>query len=127
MIKKIIFFHLTLISLLLISFLVHQIFVISANMLFFYVVNAVAASLVYCCALIFYSKQKEYLIFYFLFGTILKFLIFFIIVLPQLKSNDIITKSEFMMFFIPYLISLFAETLWLVLLSRNTNTNILKK
>ena len=126
MIKRFVKFHLVLISTLLLSFFIHKSIFDSGFLPTLYVLNAVAAIFVYSLAYFFRNKHQEYLGYYFLAGTTLKFFIFFVFVLPEFKQDNIFTKEEFFSFFIPYSIALLVETTSLILLIKSTNKKTIK-
>ena len=119
-------FHLVLVCALLLSFFIHKTLVESSFLLSLYVLNAVAAIFVYCLAYVFRNKHQEYLGYYFLVGTALKFFIFFVVFLPEFKQDEILTKEEFFSFFIPYSISLLIETTALIRLLSSVNNKAIK-
>lgn len=108
--KELINFHLSIFIFLGLSYFIHNYIVNTEHLLFLYVINMIIAVFIYWVAYLFKDTQKEYLGFYFLAGTTLKFVVFFIIVLPIFKKDDILSKTEFLSFFVPYLISLILET-----------------
>lgn len=57
------------------------------------------------------KKYKEQLGFLFLFGSLLKFAVFFIFFYPIYKADGAISRAEFATFFIPYAVGLIFETL----------------
>ena len=108
--KQLISFHFYLFIVLGGSYFIHDYIVSFDHLILLYVLNISVACFVYWLVFLLRDKQKEYLGFYFLAGTIIKFIVFFKIVLPIFNDNDIVTKTEFLSFFIPYLLSLFVET-----------------
>ncbi|MCT4624010.1 MAG: hypothetical protein N4A46_10340 [Schleiferiaceae bacterium] len=64
-----------------------------------------------------YALRKKYtqsLGFIFLFGTAIKFGVYFIAFHPEYKLDGVVSKAEFITFFIPYSINLIVETTFLV-------------
>ena len=108
--KSLINFHIFLIIVLGISFFFHQYFVNTPHLLSLYALNLSIAIFVYWLFFLLRKKQKESLGYYFLFGTLVKFLVFFLLVLPIFKTDNVVSKIEFFSFFTPYLLSLFVET-----------------
>ena len=107
-------FHIWLLFTLTLSFLIHN-FIIDSSILFLlYSLNFSIAIFVYWLVFILRNKQKESIGYYFLLGTFIKFLVFFLIILPEFKEDEIVTKTEFFSFFVPYVISLFLETKFLI-------------
>jgi hypothetical protein len=49
--------------------------------------------------------------FVFMMGSFVKFAFFFVFFYPTYHSDGIITRQEFLSFFVPYVICLIAETL----------------
>ena len=76
---------------------------------FLYAINASIAIFVYWIVFLL-RNNKGYLGYYFLLGTFIKFFIFFIFVLPIFKDDNIVSRTEFFTFFIPYFLSLMVET-----------------
>lgn len=54
----------------------------------------------------------------FLLGTIIKTAGFFILMFPEMYSDETLTRPEFFTFFIPYCIALFWETFFLARISK---------
>lgn len=79
-----------------------------------YVLNAVLAITIFGLLYKFREKVKNNIGFLFLGGSLLKFIAFFILIYPSYKADGNTSKLEFAAFFVPYLISLFIETLSLV-------------
>lgn len=75
-----------------------------------YVVNAVLAILIFGFLFKMKDKYKDQLGFLFLGGSILKFIVFFIVFYPFYKADGVISKLEFAAFFVPYILSLVIET-----------------
>jgi hypothetical protein len=75
-----------------------------------YVVNAVLAILIFGFLFKMKDKYKDQLGFLFLGGSILKFVVFFIVFYPFYKADGAISKLEFAAFFVPYILSLVIET-----------------
>ncbi|MAO71542.1 MAG: hypothetical protein CMD02_03410 [Flavobacteriales bacterium] len=107
-------FHGWLVFTLTLSFVIHNFIVDPSHLLFLYSLNFSIAIFVYWLVFILRNKQKESLGYYFLAGTLIKFLVFFFIILPVFKEDEVVTKTEFFSFFTPYVISLFVETKCLI-------------
>jgi F0F1-type ATP synthase assembly protein I len=87
--------------------------------------NLTAAILVFNLAYFFRKTHREYIGYYFLLGTALKFFIYFAFVLPVFKEDGHQSKEEFFGFFVPYLVALVVETTALVfLLINNDNDSV---
>ena len=56
------------------------------------------------------EKVSNAIGFLFMGGSLLKFVVFFIVFYPAYKNDGEVSKSEFAAFFVPYLISLVLET-----------------
>lgn len=90
-----------------------------------YLMNAVAAMFVFNLAYFFRKTHREYIGYYFLFGTALKFFLYFVFVLPAFKEDGHQSRGEFFGFFIPYFIALVVETAALIfLLSTSDKDNV---
>jgi hypothetical protein len=108
--KQLLNFHLLLFFILGISFFTHKYCIDNTNhLLFLYAINASIAIFVYWIVFLL-RNNKGYLGYYFLLGTFIKFFIFFIFVLPIFKDDNIVSRTEFFTFFIPYFLSLMVET-----------------
>ncbi len=65
--------------------------------------------------LIFLSKSKgEILGFVFMGGSLIKFAVFFVLFYPELHENDASKKATFILFFIPYVITVITEVWYLI-------------
>ncbi|MCB0383036.1 MAG: hypothetical protein KDD05_06985, partial [Psychroserpens sp.] len=69
-----------------------------------YVVNALLAILIFGFLFKMKDKYKEQLGFLFLGGSVLKFIVFFIVFYPFYKADGTISKLEFAAFFVPYIL-----------------------
>ena len=109
--KQLLNFHLLLFFILGISFFTHKYNIDNTDhLLFLYAINASIAIFVYWTVFLLRNNSKSYLGYYFLLGTFIKFFIFFIFVLPIFKDDNVVSKTEFFTFFIPYFLSLMVET-----------------
>ena len=114
MTKFIVLFHLYLSLVLTPTYFVHQHYYFIDNLTSRYLLNALVAVVVVCSAFLFRKKHKEYIAFYFFGGTIIKLLLFFVLIFPIYKQDDNISRTEFLSFFVPYLLTLIVETISLV-------------
>lgn len=64
------------------------------------------------------KKQNKNLGFVFLFGSTLKFAVYFVIFNPLFMQDENLSKLEFFTFFLPYIACLLVETIALVKLLR---------
>jgi len=118
--KQLLNFHILLFFILGISFFFHKCSIDNTDHLtFLYAINASIAILVYWIVFLLRNNNKGYLGYYFLLGTFIKFFIFFIFVLPIFKDDNIVSRTEFFTFFIPYFLSLMVETKSLISLLNN--------
>jgi len=109
--KQLLNFHILLFFILGISFFFHKCSIDNTDHLtFLYAINASIAILVYWIVFLLRNNNKGYLGNYFLLGTFIKFFIFFIFVLPIFKDDNIVSRTEFFTFFVPYFLSLMVET-----------------
>ncbi|NQY06832.1 MAG: hypothetical protein HRT68_11760 [Flavobacteriaceae bacterium] len=91
-----------------------------------YAVNAGAAFIIVA---ILYSLKKifvDQIGFLFIAGGFLKFALFFVVFQPIYQSDQMISKTEFMSFFIPYITSLILETLAVIKLLKSIDEMIAK-
>ncbi|MEN8187140.1 MAG: hypothetical protein ABFR05_08440 [Bacteroidota bacterium] len=79
-----------------------------------YLANFIMAALIYTSLFLLRKKYLEQLGFIFMFGSMIKFIVFFIFFNPYFKSDGNISAFEFASFFIPYAISLILETLGVI-------------
>ena len=115
--KQLLNFHFLLFFILGISFFIHKYSIDNtAHLPFLYAINASIAIFVYWTVFLLRNNSKGYLGYYFLLGTFIKFFIFFIFVLPIFKDDNVVSKTEFFTFFVPYFLSLMVETKSLILL-----------
>lgn len=74
-----------------------------------YVVNLLLAILVFVVLFLLKDRFKNQLGFIFIAGSMLKFILFFVLFQPTYKADDVISTSEFFAFFTPYLLTLIVE------------------
>ena len=74
-----------------------------------YAVNYLMALGIYIALLQLAAQKSPYLGFIFLFGSALKFVVYFLIFDPLFKQDGHLSSYEFFLFFIPYMTSLIAE------------------
>lgn len=79
-----------------------------------YVLNAIMALIVFFGIYSFRNKYRDLLGFFFLGGSLLKFVLFFIFLYPSYISNGTLERLEFLVFFVPYGFALILETYFLV-------------
>lgn len=79
-----------------------------------YIVNFLLAVIIYFTLYKLKKKYLEQLGFIFMFGSMLKFLVFFLFFYPVYKTDGKIQPIEFSSFFVPYAISLIFETLGVI-------------
>lgn len=81
-----------------------------------YLINSLLAIVIFLALFFLRNKLKDQLGFLFMFGSFLKFTLFFIFFYSSYKADGEITRLEFMAFFIPYIFSLLIETMSLITL-----------
>ncbi len=80
----------------------------------FYIMNY-AMGVIIVSTLIYLSKKKgEVLGFVFMGGSLVKFAVFFVVFYPELHENEASKKATFVLFFIPYAITVIAEVWYLI-------------
>jgi hypothetical protein len=79
-----------------------------------YGVNFVMASIIVMALLRLPERFKASLGFFFLFGSLLKFIVYFVFFLPHFKEDGDLSKLEFFCFFVPYALCLVIETTVLI-------------
>ena len=104
-----------------VSYLTHDFLYNSIHLFQLYTLNFSIAVFVYWLVYLLRNSQKEYLGFYFLAGTFIKFIVFFLLVFPNFKDDNVVSTTEFLSFFVPYAISLIVETIFLIRLINSEN------
>ncbi len=119
--KKVISFALQLTGALLLLALLHIGFLFARKssipldlILMGYLLNFAMAMGIYYTMVSLAKKQNKNLGFVFLFGSTLKFAVYFLIFNPLFMQDGSLSKLEFFTFFIPYIACLVVETLALV-------------
>jgi len=77
-----------------------------------YGVNFLLATVILLILYLLRNKYKNQIGFLYMGGSLLKFLVFFIVFYPAYRADGIVTKSEFAAFFVPYLLCLILETVY---------------
>ncbi len=121
MTKFFIWVHLLLLIILTPTYFVHQHYYFADNLITLYLFNGFIAVLVVGSAFLFRKKHKDYIAFYFFGGTIIKSLLFFVLIFPLYKLDNDISRTQFLSFFVPYLLTLLVETISLVRLLNMVN------
>lgn len=75
-----------------------------------YFINYILAVLIYGILYLLKERMTAQLGFLYMGGSVLKFLLFFVLFYPSYKVDGIMSRSEFAAFFVPYAISLILET-----------------
>lgn len=78
-----------------------------------YVINFLLAAIIYIGLYSLRNKLKTQIGFLFLAGSFLKFIVFFILFYPSYKADGNMATSEFAAFFVPYVICLVIETVFI--------------
>jgi len=76
-----------------------------------YILNISIAIAIYFLIYLFRVKLKDSLGFLFILGSLIKFVLFYILIYPFFKLDGDISKYEFASFFIPYFTCLIYETI----------------
>ena len=79
-----------------------------------YTINYFIAIAIFKLFSVFINRKSEIPGFIFLFGSLLKFVIYFLVLRPIISETESISKVEFSFFFIPYAICLIIEIYFLV-------------
>jgi len=123
--KKSISFAVQLLALLVLIGILHASYLYTRNfpigidlILLGYAVNFALALAIYIILVRFAELQNKNLGFIFLFGSMLKFVVYFIFFDPLFTGDGNLSKQEFFSFFIPYLACLIVETVALAKLLR---------
>ncbi len=88
------------------------------TLLLCYIINFLLALGIYVTMLKMAEERSKYLGFVFLFGSALKLIVYFLIFDPLFRRDGSLERTEFFLFFVPYIISLIVETVALVKLLR---------
>ncbi|MGB5395022.1 MAG: DUF6168 family protein [Lutimonas sp.] len=84
-----------------------------------YLINFFLALIIYASLFHYRKKYHDQLGFLYMFGSLLKFAVFFIFFYPVYKADQQLETIEFTTFFIPYLICLILETTGLIKILKN--------
>jgi len=119
--KQVINFSLKLIVILGVVFAIHLIILAKINQPLFnnfiieaYIVNGLLAGIIYSTLYFLKKKYLDMLGFIFMFGSFLKFGVYFIFFYPIFKEDGVIIRQEATSFLVPYVASLIVETYYLV-------------
>ena len=114
-------FSLVLIIVLLIAFAIHiailqqlQLPLFENKIVAAYLVNGALALIIYSLLLLLKNKMSEQIGFLYMGGSFIKFLCFFLFFYPYYKLDGGLDSTEFVAFFVPYVISLIIETLGVI-------------
>ena len=77
-----------------------------------YVLNCTLAALIFYVLHHFRNKLSNAIGYLFMGGSLLKFVVFFLVFYPIFKEDGEVSKLEFASFFVPYLVSLCLETFY---------------
>lgn len=75
-----------------------------------YVINGFLAALIFVLLFRFRERFRNQIGFLFMAGSLLKFVVFFLLFYPTYKQDGELSGLEFAAFFVPYAIALFWET-----------------
>ncbi len=91
----------------------------SENFLLTYSFNYVFTLAMAIFLILMKERKSDQLGFAYLGGISVKFILFFILIYPQVKSDGQVSRPEFANFFIPFTVCLLTEILFLIRLLRN--------
>ncbi len=103
-------------------FLVNSLFEIAVEvnqLVYSYSINILLACGVIVLLFLLKKRLRDQLGFIFMFASMLKFVFFFILFYPEYNADGDLTRSEFLTFFIPYVVCLIVES---VILSKFLNS-----
>jgi len=83
----------------------------STDLVMSYIINGILTALIFTGLIFLKKKYNDQLGFLYLVGSFIKFIVFFIVFYPHFNEDLVITKIEFSVFFVPYLIGLILETI----------------
>jgi hypothetical protein len=75
-----------------------------------YGLNYVLATLIFLGVIVTHKKNVMLVGFVFMGGSVLKFTVFYLLIYSNFKGDGFVGRYELSLFFVPYLISLFAMT-----------------
>ena len=75
-----------------------------------YIVKFILAAAIFVGLFLLRNRFKNQIGFLYMGGSLLKFLVFFLVFYPPYRADGVVSKLEFAAFFIPYLICLIFET-----------------
>ena len=91
--------------------------ILNDNIVLSYCINSVSAIIIFFLLFILRHKFKNQLGFIFLFGSIIKFGLFLLLLYKPFYADGLISKSEFFTFFVPYFFThtteIFSLSKWL--------------
>ena len=90
-----------------------------------YGINISLASLIFTVIYGLKKKYKDQLGFFFIAGSFVKFVFFFVFFYPSFKVDGVINTQEFASFFIPYVLCLIIETFFMAKVLKKTDKNLL--
>ena len=82
---------------------------------FGYGVNLLMAGIIIIALFNLPQRFKDSLGYFFLFGSLFKFIIYFLVFQPVFRDDGEVTRLEFFSFFVPYALSLVVETSVLII------------
>ncbi|GGD49605.1 DUF6168 family protein [Muriicola marianensis] len=77
-----------------------------------YSVNFLLATGIFVLLFLLRKRYKHQIGFIYMGGSLLKFLVFFLLFYPGYREDAMVTRSEFGAFFVPYLLCLLFETVF---------------
>lgn len=86
----------------------------SVHLIYCYIFNYILTILFYFALIYFKEKKAGQLGFVFLFSSLIKFVLFFIILAPILNFEGSVKSATFFSFFVPYATSLFLEIFYII-------------
>lgn len=108
-------------ALLMLFFYLHNSYLRSAeyefkhnHLLLNYVINFLMALVIFVVLLVVNNRNTSIVGYVFLFGSLFKFLIYFLVLQPLLKVDGQVEKTKFFFFFLPYAICLIVEVILLI-------------
>lgn len=106
---------------LLISYLLQHMFyikmhvkVINLQLILSYIINGSLSVFIFSTMVLLKGKYKDQLGFIYLIGSFIKYTVFFVVLYPIYKEDGTVSKIEFSIFFVPYIVSLTYKIIALV-------------
>ncbi|MCK5823996.1 MAG: hypothetical protein KAG96_01155 [Ichthyobacteriaceae bacterium] len=121
--NSVIMFWLRLTIILIVGFYSHKLVLnnneFTDSLVLSYFVNGLLASIIFTILNALKNKYNNILGFFYMIGSFVKFVIFYFVFYPVFNSDGDLSRTEFAIFFIPYVLALILETTELIKILNN--------